>query len=102
MIYMLNVNEMLEQVINSMVEKMVAERLDIAIEELSKVKPPEKEFYSIKEAAHILSISESGLKLRAKSGKINLIHDHNNITIHKSELEQYKKKYLYKQMKNKP
>ena len=92
---------MLEQVINSMVEKIVNERLKIATEELSQVKPPEKEFYSIKEAAHILSLSESGLKSRAKSGKIDLIYDQNNITIHKSELERYKK-FLYKQMKNKP
>jgi hypothetical protein len=59
---MLNFNEYLEDEVTSMVEKIVAEKLKVAIEELSKIKPPEKEFYSIKEVAHILSLTESGLK----------------------------------------
>ena len=50
-------------------------------------------------AAMILSISESGLKAGAKSGKIELLHDQNNVTIHINEIELYKKNYLYKQMK---
>jgi hypothetical protein len=99
---MININELLEQEINSMAQRIVAEKLKIAIEELSTIQPPEKEFYGIKEVAHILSISESGIKARGKSGKMELIYDQNNITVHKSELERYKKKNLYKQMKNKP
>lgn len=99
---MVKINEFLEEEINIMVEKIVAERIKIAIEELSKVKPAEKEFYSLKEVAHILSITESGVKARGKCGKMKLIYDQNNITIHKNDLEQYKKKYLYRQMKNKP
>lgn len=99
---MLKINEFLEEEITSMVEKIVAEKLKIAIEELSKVKPAEKEFYSIKEVAEILSISISGIKARGNSKKMKLIYDQNNITIHKNDLEQYKKKYLYKQMKNNP
>lgn len=99
---MIKINELLEEEINSMVEKIVAEKLKIALEELSQIKPPEKEFYSIKEVAHVLSISESGIKARGKSGKMKLIYDQNNITMHANDLELYKKKYLYKQMKNKP
>ncbi len=99
---MININELLEQEINSMAQRIVAEKLKIAIEELSTIQPLEKEFYGIKEVAHILSISESGIKARGKSGKMELIFDQNNITVHKSELERYKKKNLYKQMKNKP
>jgi hydroxypyruvate isomerase len=98
---MFNLNETFEEVIRSMAERVFAEELKIAIEELSKVKAPEKEFYSIKEVSHILSISESGIKSRHKNGKIELIYDQNNITVHKTELDRYKKT-LCRQMKNKP
>lgn len=98
---MIKINELLEQEINSMVQRIVEEKLKIAIEELSTIQPPEKEFYSLKEVAHMLSISESGLKARGKSGKMELIYDQNNITVHKNEVERYKRKILYKQMKNK-
>lgn len=99
---MININEFLQDEITTMVEKIVSERIKIAIEELSQLKPIEKEFYSIKEVAEILSIPISGIKARGKSKKMKLIYDQNNITIHKIDLEQFKKKYLYKQMKNKP
>jgi hypothetical protein len=99
---MININEFLDEAITNMVEKIVAERLKIAIEELSLIKPPVKEFYSIKEVAHILSLTESRIKSRAKNKKIELIYDQNNITVHTTELELYKKTILYKQMKNKP
>lgn len=98
---MLNFNEYLENEITSIAEKIVAEKLKIAIEELSQIKPPEKEFYGIKEVAHILSLTESGIKTRAKSGKMKLIYDQNNITMHVNDLELYKKNYLYKQRRNK-
>lgn len=99
---MLNLNQCIEDVIKVMVDEIITSELKIAIEELSKIKPVEKEFYSIKEVAHILSITESGIKARGKSGKMELIYDQNSITVHKTELDRYKRKNLYKQMKTKP
>jgi hypothetical protein len=99
---MIKINEFLEEEINNMVEMIVAERLKIAIEELSQVKPVQKEFYTVAEVAEILSLTKDGIKRRGKSKKIQLIYDQNTITVHKDELERYKKKYLYKQMKNNP
>lgn len=52
---MIKINEFLEEEITNMVEKIVAEKVKIAIEELSKVKPAEKAIQSIKEMAHIPS-----------------------------------------------
>ena len=99
---MIKINEFLEEEITNMVEKIVAERLKFAIEELSQVKPVEKEFYTVTEVAEILSLTKDGVKRRGKSKKIQLVYDQNTITVHKDELERYKKKYLYKQMKNNP
>ena len=92
---MINViNEALTEII----DKIVEEKLKEAIIDLAAIKPLSKEFYSIKEASHILSLSESGLKSRSKTGKIKLIYDQNNITIHHKELERYSN-VLLKQMK---
>lgn len=91
--------DMIEEYLNEMIDVIIEKKMKEVAYELSLVKPVEREFYSIKEAAFILSITESGLKARGKSGKIELIYDQNNVTIHKNELERYKKKYLYKQMK---
>lgn len=50
---MININEFLEELLTERVEKIVAERIKIAIEQVSQEKPPEKEFYSIKEVVYI-------------------------------------------------
>ena len=90
---------MIEEYLKEMIDTIIKEKMKEVAFELSLIKPVEREFYSIKEAAMILSISESGLKARAKSGKIEMLHDQNNVTIHINEIELYKKNYLYKQMK---
>lgn len=99
---MIKINEFLEEEITNMVEKIVAEKVKIAIEELSKVKPAEKAIQSIKEMAHIPSQTESGIKTRVRNGKMKLFYDQNNITMHIDDLEKYKKNHLYKIKNRKP
>jgi hypothetical protein len=50
--------------------------------ELSLVKPVERNFTVSKKRNDIVN-TESGQSRGAKSGKIKLIHDQNNVTIHK-------------------
>ena len=91
--------DMIEEYLKEMIDKIIEEKMKEVAFELSLIKPVERDIYSIKEAATILSISESGLKARAKAGKIKLVWDQNNVTVHKNELERYKKMYLYPQIK---
>lgn len=99
---MIKINEFMEEEITNTVEKIIAEKVKIAIEELSKVKPAEKEIESIKEVAHILSWTESGIKTRVRNGKMKLFYDQNNITMHIDDLEKCKKNHLYKMINRKP
>ena len=83
-------NDNLSDMIALIIEKQIKE----AVKELAAIMPVQKEFYSLKDAAHIVSISEYGLKSRATNNKIKLIYDHNTITVHHKELERYKKSLL--------
>ncbi|MEM8522768.1 hypothetical protein [Flavobacterium sp. PL12] len=80
--------------LNDIIALIIEERLKQAVEELAAIVPVQKEFYSIDEASHILSISVYGLKSREKSKKIKLIRDQNNIIVHYKELDRYKKLLL--------
>jgi hypothetical protein len=83
-------NDNLSDMIALIIEKQIKE----AVKELATIMPVQKEFYSLKDAAHILSITEYGLKSRAAKNKIKLIYDHNNVTVHYKELQRYKKSLL--------
>jgi hypothetical protein len=91
--------KMIEEYLKEIIDKKIEERIKDLTYELSQVIPPEKEFYNIKEVANMLGLTESGLKARHKSGKIEMISNQNAILVSKKELERYKKEYLYKQMK---
>jgi hypothetical protein len=89
---------MIEEYLIEIIESIIQEKMKDVVADLIQLKPAEKEFYSLSDVATILSITESGLKARAKAGKIQLIWDQNNVTVHKKELERYKKMYLYPQI----
>jgi hypothetical protein len=90
---------MIEEYLREIIESIIQEKMKHVVAALIQLKPAEKEFYSLCEVATILSITESGLKARGKAGKIKLVYDQNNVTVHKKELERYKKMYLYPQIK---
>lgn len=90
---------MIEEYLREIIESIIQEKMKDVVEDLIQLKPAEKEFYSLRDVATILSITESGLKARGKAGKIQLIWDQNNVTVHKKELERYKRMYLYPQIK---